>query len=495
MEYSSFQAVDEEALGLLRWLATSQAAQDINSDDELLCETILGPLLPAANMDQVLERASQDYGSESQKECQDILDSVEDLDEFESFKKRKCCPDDEHLFGSSSEETIPQLDGAADDMFSPCGGSTENSPDRDSSIENDRSSKLAVLHGIDSGSCSHKKEKSLWGSLPFHKAQKVNTDSTRVNSCRPDICVNSTKDSGSVSCFSEEGRQMDVTLQKAGTGTCTSREGNVFIECSVRDFMRRKRQYRSEPLDCGYGEVNNLTVDSRQKKVWPRGLDSQMLQSNECNLRVQDSSHLVPCLTNQNASSDEIYEKSTYSDSSVYGILPLVDDCDGLVQANSPNVGEIPGFETVTGPSQVCFDPGLSEPETIGLGPVSLGGCETLARKKSNSVVSDADAHESIPSMPCADENYLAPNTKQRFLLGNQNSNDRKQNEDASLSGLAHFATVADFDAEQILSIGMTTRKKPPNVDLMHKESTSTTSIMSRKLALLDQKDVDGRTG
>jgi hypothetical protein len=37
------QAVDKEALGLLRWLAMSQAAEYINSDDELVCETVLSP--------------------------------------------------------------------------------------------------------------------------------------------------------------------------------------------------------------------------------------------------------------------------------------------------------------------------------------------------------------------------------------------------------------------------------------------------------------------
>lgn len=502
MEYLWFQAGDEEALGLLRWLATSQAAQDINSDDELLCETILGPLLPAANMDQVIERASQDYGSESQKECQDILDSVEDLDEFEDFNKRKSCPDDEHLIASSSEEAIiPQLDGAADDMFCPRGGSTESSPDRD--IENERSSKLVVLHGIDSRSCSHKIEKSLWASLPLHEAQKVNTDSTCVNSCKLDIFASLTKDSGSVSCFSrEEGNQMNVALQNAGTGTHTSREGNISVECSSRDLMRRKRQYRSERLDSGYGKVNNFTVDSRPKKALLRDLGSQVLQSHKRNLRLCDSSHSMPCLTNQNASSDKFYvKKSTSSDSSMYGKLPLVNDRDGLVQASSPNVVEIPGSETVTGPSQVCYDPWLSETETLGLGPdASLGGCETLANKKSNSGVKNADAHESIPSMRCADEDYLAPNTKRRFLLVNQKSNDRKQKEDAvsSESGLCHsVSTVAIFDAEQILSIGMTTRRKPPNVDLIHKDliNTSTSSMVSRKLTLLDKKDVDERTG
>uniref|UniRef100_A0A2N9GNH1 DNA polymerase n=1 Tax=Fagus sylvatica TaxID=28930 RepID=A0A2N9GNH1_FAGSY len=116
------QAIDEEALGLLRWLATSQAGEDINSDDELVCETILSPLLPATTIDKVLEKANMDYESESQKECQDILDSIDDLSDFEGLKEGAShCSDQNHSSISSSEKMIPQIDGSADDLFSvPC---------------------------------------------------------------------------------------------------------------------------------------------------------------------------------------------------------------------------------------------------------------------------------------------------------------------------------------------------------------------------------------
>ncbi|KAF7140319.1 hypothetical protein RHSIM_Rhsim06G0107500 [Rhododendron simsii] len=42
---SFLQVMEKEALRLLSWLASSQAAEDINSDDELARETILTPLL------------------------------------------------------------------------------------------------------------------------------------------------------------------------------------------------------------------------------------------------------------------------------------------------------------------------------------------------------------------------------------------------------------------------------------------------------------------
>ena len=91
------QAADKEALSLLQWLATSQAADDINSDDELVREIVLSPLLPATTIDKVLEKANLDYESESQKECQDILDSIDDLIDFECLKERAShCSDQNH---------------------------------------------------------------------------------------------------------------------------------------------------------------------------------------------------------------------------------------------------------------------------------------------------------------------------------------------------------------------------------------------------------------
>ncbi|KAG5541466.1 hypothetical protein RHGRI_021327 [Rhododendron griersonianum] len=48
---SDAKVMEKEALRLLSWLASSQAAEDINSDDELAPEAIFTPLLPAPTMD------------------------------------------------------------------------------------------------------------------------------------------------------------------------------------------------------------------------------------------------------------------------------------------------------------------------------------------------------------------------------------------------------------------------------------------------------------
>ncbi|KAF3962428.1 hypothetical protein CMV_013064 [Castanea mollissima] len=102
-----FMVADKEALSLLRWLATSQATKDINSNDELTHETALSPLLLAKTIDKVLEKANMDYESKSQKECQDILDSIDDLIEFEGLKERAShCSDQNHYSICSLESSF-----------------------------------------------------------------------------------------------------------------------------------------------------------------------------------------------------------------------------------------------------------------------------------------------------------------------------------------------------------------------------------------------------
>ena len=69
-----------------------------------------------------------DQESKSQ-ECQDILDSIDDLIDFEGLKERAShCSNQNHSSICSLERMIPQVDGSVDDLFSiPCAGSTGNS--------------------------------------------------------------------------------------------------------------------------------------------------------------------------------------------------------------------------------------------------------------------------------------------------------------------------------------------------------------------------------
>ncbi|XP_020598866.1 DNA polymerase zeta catalytic subunit-like, partial [Phalaenopsis equestris] len=73
------KSLDTEALGLLSWLASSQAEEETDTGDELLHEAILSPLFPGKSFSMALELAHRDYEHASQLECQDILDSVEDI--------------------------------------------------------------------------------------------------------------------------------------------------------------------------------------------------------------------------------------------------------------------------------------------------------------------------------------------------------------------------------------------------------------------------------
>ena len=138
------QAANKEALSLLRWLATSQDAEDINSDDELIHETALNPLLLATTIDKVLEKANMDYESKSEKECQDFLDSIDDLIDFEGLKERAFhCSDQNHSSICSLERMIPQVDGSMDDLFSiPCAGSAGNSSKSEMNNEFERYSEF-----------------------------------------------------------------------------------------------------------------------------------------------------------------------------------------------------------------------------------------------------------------------------------------------------------------------------------------------------------------
>jgi DNA polymerase zeta len=239
------QATDEEALGLLRWLATSQAGEDINSDDELVRETILSPLLPATTIDKALEKANMDYESESQKECQDILDSIDDLSDFEGLKEGAShCSDQNHSSISSSEKMIPQIDGSADDLFSvPCAGSTEKSSEIEMRSEFEGSSECQSLQVVGARLTNkHKRKQSIWGSLPFSKMQKVKNDSEPVGFHTIDACVHETKDPINTSFLSGNvaGNCGGRFMKNADTDVHDLKESCTLVGCSVRDLMRRK---------------------------------------------------------------------------------------------------------------------------------------------------------------------------------------------------------------------------------------------------------------
>lgn len=86
------QAIDTEALGLLSWLASSQAIEELNTDDELVHEAILSPILSTKSFKQALEIAHLDYENASQQKCLDILDSICDDEKFVELREQTSWP-------------------------------------------------------------------------------------------------------------------------------------------------------------------------------------------------------------------------------------------------------------------------------------------------------------------------------------------------------------------------------------------------------------------
>ncbi|KAF8679381.1 hypothetical protein HU200_045723 [Digitaria exilis] len=107
--------VDAEALGLLSWLASSQAAEDPTTDDELINEVILSPLFGKKSIEVALESAHLDFDSASQQECQDILDSVDPVSAEEPNTHTSCLGPVEPNSTASVVKTIPQVDGSSDE--------------------------------------------------------------------------------------------------------------------------------------------------------------------------------------------------------------------------------------------------------------------------------------------------------------------------------------------------------------------------------------------
>lgn len=234
---------------LLKWLASSQAAEDINSDDELARDTILSPLLPATTMEKVLEKANMDYESQSQQECQDILDCVDNSIDFEGLKG-KASQSIDHC-QKSSKETIPQVDDSSDDqMLIPC---ATKSTEIEMNSESEKSLQTNVQHDFGSSSTTkHKRKRVLRSSLPFSLNEKVN-DAIQPKSSNLTGRSSSEHKDGIVTCFgggNETNQCCSVAMGDADKDLGCSEEASTTFGSSMRDLMRRKRCYRVEPPEC-----------------------------------------------------------------------------------------------------------------------------------------------------------------------------------------------------------------------------------------------------
>ncbi|PIA61591.1 hypothetical protein AQUCO_00300837v1 [Aquilegia coerulea] len=226
LDKSAPKGIDTEALGLLKWLASSQGAEELTTDDEL------------------------DYD-----ECQDILDSVVDTKSFVSEDGAVHSTSDNSSTRMASETIIPQVDGSCDDLIT---GSVGNLSEVDMTIEMGGSSHRA-LEGEDLGPNNEKRKHSkLWGSLP-NSSQTVEMKGSLLSS----------------SSGKKDGKSFDNFMNDANTKNCGLKKQKVLTGSSMRDLMRRKRCRRVEPSEVGTCKVNNphLGIEEGETSLSPKRLE------------------------------------------------------------------------------------------------------------------------------------------------------------------------------------------------------------------------------
>ncbi|KAK8698089.1 hypothetical protein V6N13_114220 [Hibiscus sabdariffa] len=457
---SDSKAIDTEALGLLRWLATSHAAEDINSDDELVRESILTPLLPATTIGKVLEKASIDYESESQKECQDILDSVADLISFEGLKERTYLSFDHTQV--SSGKNIPQTDGSNDDLsLSPSAGSVSNSSKTDVKAEHKKSSQ-------DSGktfSSKHKRKNSLWGSLPLSLTEKGKDNLDGIDFNITEACADEIKEylGTSFSAESNLGKTSNPLNINLHASDCNKHEASTLVECSVRDLMRKKRSRRIEPADCGSVRSKNVYVKGEKETpfFYPKQLDFHELH---------DDLDKVPGSLNHRPSFTNIQEE--------------------LVHPNPENC-ILPQFSDVYNPSQanMCHLELKGKMSAVKLYPekhdsaISVGPCETYNGTKfdfqatsAEPITSNAYTSESHKEIVSPNERMQHTGVSGSWCLSTSNKHEVLgmdsyilkvyNNEDCGGGQHDHnTGLVIDNEEKPVELIGMTVCKRPPAAD------------------------------
>ncbi|KAL2345686.1 hypothetical protein Fmac_006971 [Flemingia macrophylla] len=354
------KAADKEAQNLLKWLATSQAEEDINSEDELVYETILTPLLPTATIDKLLEEANMAYESESQKECQDILDSIDDTHVLEIPEEKPSHSFDQNgSIGASSNSMLPQVDGSNDDEFSsPPGGFSGTSSLVEINSEDKRTSEYHILHNPNTSTVSKDKRNKQWGSLPFSTIDKVNdvVEHSTLLETRP--FESKTGDPAHSDHLNRnEVRDSACIIRNKGEDASDS-------NCSLRALMRRKRSYRVELAEFGSGTTKKLLLDKHRERntcLWQNQLDLKTVQTDE------EKEHKQSCGC----------EVSNHANL-VHGKLPLPAFSDSCLQARRPkdecfSQHEMGGLEANTvlrnctngGSSLMHVDPGIHKPEKL----------------------------------------------------------------------------------------------------------------------------------
>ncbi|TVU37337.1 hypothetical protein EJB05_10646 [Eragrostis curvula] len=312
--------VDAEALGLLSWLASSQAADEPTTDDELINEVILSPLIAKKSIEVALKSAHLDFDNASQQECQDILDSVDPVSPAEepthtSFLS-SVMPDSSSSLGS----TIPQVDGSSDE-----------NPKMPQEYDKSKITKRTV--GSPSYTSTKNSSKStskragtehLWGSLPISSRKRPYRNADDPGSAMQSLIAS----------------HNSTTENSHDISGSTVKESSSFVGeddsagHSVRDLMRRRRSIRPVQLDFDSAGTAPCTMDKESEAVKSGGLEfpdfasdnsSEMPNSHDEYLRMTFAQK--PPFKNQVCSSLESPSGSARHESTKTGLeyLPFFD--------------------------------------------------------------------------------------------------------------------------------------------------------------------------
>lgn len=234
------------------------------------------------------------YESESQKECQDILDSIDDMLKLELPKENPSSSFDHNrpVEASSNRMMIPQVDGSNDDKFSsPFASLAGNSSVAEINSEYKRASEYLVLDNADTGIVSTDKRNKQWGSLPFSMTSKVNNDGEHAALHVTHLFESEIGDS-SHSDYStkNEVRNNACIIRNMGESASDSKEVHGLVSCSLRDLMRRKRSYRVEHAERESRTTKKLLLDRHEGPntcLWQKQLDLKTMQTDEEEIELQ----------------------------------------------------------------------------------------------------------------------------------------------------------------------------------------------------------------
>lgn len=263
--------LDAEALGLLSWMASSQAGEEPTTDDELINEVILSPLFSKKSIEVALESAHLDFDSASQQECQDILDSLEPVTGAEELNaptsyRSSAMHDD----STSLSNTIPQIDGSSDEnpkvpkeydqgkitrrkIGTPSYSSSKNNP---------------MLSSNRGGT------ELLWGSLPLSTKKRSHGNAVGPVTTSSDSTMPTEKDPSS--CKNKTEKNSHDIADDTDNESSSSIGEHGSARQSVRDLMRRRRRRGSlqpEQLEFGSSGAAACTKGKESEIVISGGLE------------------------------------------------------------------------------------------------------------------------------------------------------------------------------------------------------------------------------